>query len=215
MNHARFYIDITADLQEGVPLWPRSSGIQVSWTRRIDRGDSANISRLETDVHVGTHVEGPIHSFAKGTPVDQLPLEALIGPATVVHVPEAVAIGAMELEGLQIKEGLTRLLFRTRNSDLNYYGEGKFREDFVGLTPDGAQWCVDRGIKLVGIDYLSIARYGEGPKVHEILLKNQVTIVEGLSLKGVTQGTYEFICLPLKLTGREAAPARAVLIKNS
>lgn len=204
-------IDISCPLQEGVPVWPGSTGLHLSWTLRVERGGGANLTRLDTDVHVGTHVEGPIHSFIEGIPIDKIPLDVLVGPAIVVHMPQPAAIGAAELTELTMPDGTTRLLFRTRNSDLDYYGEGKFREDFAGLTPDGAQWCVDQGIKLVGMDYLSIARYGDGPAVHDILLKTGVVIVEGLNLQDVPEGAYELICLPLRLIDREAAPARALL----
>lgn len=204
-------IDISAPLFEGVPVWPKSTGIKVSWTRRVERKEGSNLTRLDTDVHIGTHVEGPIHSFTEGTPVDQLPLDILLGPAVVVHLPQAAAIGKAELDQSGIPSGTVRLLFRTRNSDLHYYEEGKFREDFVGLTPEGAQWCADRGIKLVGMDYLSIGRYGGGPAVHDILFKAGVVVVEGLILTDAPAGQYSLICLPLKLIGREGAPARAIL----
>jgi arylformamidase len=147
-------------------------------------------------------------------PVDQLPLETLIGPAIVAFLPDAEVITADELRNLHMPAGVERLLLRTRNSELWAAGVTEFRKDYVALTADAARWLVDRGVRLVAVDYLSVQRYQDGPDVHKILLAAGVIILEGLNLTGVAAGEYELICLPVKIIGAEGAPARAVLVKK-
>lgn len=199
---------------EGVPVWPKSPGISVTWRKRLDRGDSANLTRLDTDVHVGTHVEGKLHNFNDGAAIDGIPLDIFVGPAVVVDFAAASALTATVLDAASISHGTTRVLLKTKNSAFWEHPRHAFREDFTGLTVDGAQWLVDHGITLVGNDYLSIAQYGQGREVHDILLEGGVTIIEGLDLRLAVAGEYELICLPLKLVGREATPARAVLLQR-
>ncbi len=205
-------IDISTPLAEGVPVWPGSPGIRLRWFKRVEKGEGANLSELSMDVHIGTHVEGKLHNFTEGESVDQLPLGILIGPASVVHLPDADAITAEVLETAGVPDRATRVLFRTRNSTFWQVPDAPFREDFVGITPDGARWLVERGIKLVGIDYLSIGAFGKGHEVHDILLTGGALIIEGADLSNAPTGSYQLICLPLKLVGREAAPARVVLM---
>ena len=204
-------IDISLPLKEGGPVWPNSTGVHIDWTLRTDKGDSANLTRLDIDIHAGTHVESSLHSFTAGATVDVIPLAILIGRAEVVYLPEADAVSVAELDKVNLPNNTTRVLFRTRNEKFWERGEKNFQENFVGLTPDGAEWLVKRGIKLVGMDYLSIGRYGDGPKVHDTLFKGGVSIIEGLYLNKVAPGSYHLICLPINLVGREGAPARAVL----
>lgn len=204
-------LDISVTVHPGMPVWPGSAGFQIAFSRQIATGDHANVSVLTQDVHVGTHVDAPLHFVDGAATVDRMALETLIGPAQVVYLPEVEAITAETLEGLTLAPGTTRLLFRTRNSRLWAAGDSVFREDFVALTADAAQWVVDHGITLVGVDYLSVQRYHDGPETHQILLRAGVVIVEGLNLDGVEPGPYELICLPVKLLGAEGAPARAVL----
>ncbi|MDO8505553.1 MAG: cyclase family protein [bacterium] len=204
-------IDISIPLYEKSPIWPGSTGVHLDWTLRVERGEPSNLTRLDTDIHAGTHVEGGLHSFAKGNAVDQISVETLIGPAVVAHFPDAEYIGRAELEEVGIPDGTKRVLFRTKNSLLWARREESFQEDFVGLTSDGAQYLVECGIFLVGNDYLSVAKFTDGATVHDILLKAGITIIEGLNLHNVASGAYQLVCLPILLPGREAAPARAVL----
>lgn len=204
-------IDISLPLEESVPVWPGSTGIHLNWTLRLERGEPSNLTRLDMDVHIGTHVEGPLHSFSNEISVDQIFLENFIGKALVVDLTSVSIITADDLEKLKLSRGVERLLFRTKNSEFWENHKQSFREEFVGLSSDAAQWIVDRKIKLVGIDYLSVANFKEGDAVHKILFKKGVVILEGLNLLMAPAGEYELICLPLKLAGREAAPARAVL----
>ncbi len=194
-----------------MPIWPGSVGVSLTWTKRLENGDSSNNSRLDCDVHVGTHIDAPLHFLPGGATAEATPLDALIGPAYVADLPEAEVITAADLDALPLPSGTRRLLLRTRNSLLWAESDRRFRPDFTALKPDAAQWVVDRGIRLVGVDYLSVQCYREGPQVHEILLGAGVIIVEGLNLHQAPAGTYELLCLPMKLVGAEGAPARAVL----
>lgn len=212
---ANKYIDISVGLEHGMPVWPESTGIHIGWTKDMKQGDASNLTRLDMDVHVGTHLEGDLHSFKEGVTVDNIPLEILIGKIWVADFLDTHSISADDLARTHIPDTTTRVLFHTKNSLLWKNKEKNFYKDFVGLTASGAQWLVDRNMCLVGNDYLSVARYEEGAEVHEILLKNGIVILEGVDLTDVSAGEYELICLPLKLIGREAAPARAVLLPLS
>ena len=204
-------IDISLQVRPGMPTWPDSVGIRLTRTLRLEAGDEANVSRLDCDVHVGTHVDAPWHFLPDGAPVEGLSLDALVGPCVVAHVPEATAITADVLDGLGLPPGTERLLFRTRNSMLWARDVAEFVREYVALTPDAASWVVARGIRLVGVDYLSVERYQDIPRAHRVLLGAGVAVVEGLNLADVVPGDYELLCLPLRLAGAEAAPARAVL----
>ncbi|MDP3244334.1 MAG: cyclase family protein [bacterium] len=208
-------IDVTLPLIEGVPVWPESTGLHFSWTKNVKAGDSSNLTRLDMDVHIGTHAEGPLHSFTDVTSIDDIPLDIFIGRAFVAHLPGIKIINAVDLEKLNLPSNVERLLLRTDNSEFWQESRQNFRENFVGLSIDAAQWIVNHKIRLVGSDYLSIANFKQGKEVHDVLLKVGIVIIEGLNLSQVVIGEYELICLPLKLTGREAAPARAVLLHLS
>ena len=204
-------IDISLPLREGIPTWPGSVGLRVERVLRIEAGDPSNVTRLDLDIHVGTHVESSLHFRKDGAPIESIPLEVFLGPAYVAHLPEVAQVGEKDLRSLDLPHGTTRLLLRTRNSEEWKAPKQSFRQDYVGLTADGARWVVDRGIRLVGADYLSIASFPECAKTHEVLLSAGVAILEGLNLSEAAAGTYELICLPLRLPGAEGAPARAVL----
>ncbi len=204
-------IDISLPLQAELPTWPGSAGIRLEPVKRMAAGDAENLSRLDSDVHTGTHIDAPWHYVENGQTVEHLPLDVLIGPAVVSFLPEVSQITAGDLAALSLPPDTRRLLLRTINSELWAAGVTEFGEDYVALTADAAQWVVDRGIRLIGVDYLSVQRYEDGPLTHQILLEACVIIIEGLNLDGVKPGRYELICLPLKLVGADGAPARAVL----
>jgi len=169
---------------------------------------------ISLGVHAGTHVDAPLHFLPGREDVSNVPFDALLGPCYVAGVSDVSAVSASDLESLSIPPDTTRLLLRTRNSDRWASGAQDFDPDFVALTPEAARWVVDHSIKLIGIDYLSIQRFNDGPETHLILLGAGVVVLEGLCLCGVVQGRYELICLPIKLPGAEGAPARAVLRKK-
>ena len=179
---------------------------------RLEDGDEANVSQLNTDVHIGTHIDAPWHFVANGKTIEQLSLEVLIGKAVVVEMLDVSSVTAKDLEALDLPQDTERLLLRTRNSQLWENEVTEFYKDFVALTSDAAQWIVDRGIRLVGIDYLSVQRFYDSPLTHKILLGAEVIVIEGLNLSGVRSGQYYLTCLPLKLVGAEGSPARAILI---
>jgi len=207
-------IDISVPLHSGIPTWPGSPGFRLFQTMRMDDGEVANVSQLETDVHIGTHVDAPWHFVAGGKTIEQLSLEVLMGTAVVGYLPEVSAVTPEDLEALALPRQTKRLLLRTRNSQLWANEVSEFQTDFVALTADAAQWVVNQGIQLIGVDYLSVQRYYDSPLTHEILLGAGVVIVEGLNLTDVTPGLYDLVCLPLKLVGSDGAPARAVLIQK-
>jgi arylformamidase len=204
-------IDISVPLLPGMPVWPGDGDFRIVPVKRMATGDKNNVSRLDCGVHTGTHVDAPWHFLKEGNTVEQLPLDAMLGEAFVAYLPEVDVITAETLSQLTLPAGATRLLLRTRNSELWETGVAEFRKDFVALTSDAAQWLVDQGIRLIGVDYLSVHRYGDNAPTHQILLRAGIVIVEGLNLAGVAPGKYELICLPLRLNGADGAPARAVL----
>ena len=201
-------IDISVRLRPEMATWPGSPGFRLHATRSISGGDGVNESRLDMDVHCGTHVEGPLHFVEGGSPVSAIPLDALVGPAHVEHLPGADEIGPRALE--RMPPGVERLLLRTRNSDERQEG-APFRPDYVALTLEGARWIADRGMRLVGVDYLSVQRFTDDPETHRVLMRAGVAILEGIDLRGVDAGPYRLSCLPLALDDAEAAPARAIL----
>lgn len=201
-------IDISVALHSDMPVWPGSSGVLIHQARAIAAGDPANESKLEMNVHCGTHVESPLHFIDGGSRMDSVSLDTLVGPARVEHIRDAVSIGPDELAA--VPDGTERLLLRTKNSEL-WHTAGPFREDFVALTLDGARWIAERGIRLVGVDYLSVQRWGDDPETHRVLMRAGVTILEGIDLSDAPAGEYRMTCLPLKIETTEASPARAIL----
>lgn len=204
--------DITLTISDRLPVWPGDPPVRVSRVLDLARGDAVTLTHLDMGAHTGTHVDAPAHFIPGGATVETLPLEVLTGPARVVHLPDVDIITAEVLAAANIPPGATRVLFRTRNSDLWARGEREFRPDFVALSEDAARWLVARGVRLVGVDYLSVAGFDDPRPVHEILLRAGVVIVEGLDLSAVPAGEYDLVCLPLKIAGAEGAPARAILI---
>ncbi len=205
--------DITLPLHPQMPVWPGDPNIQVSRISKIEDGAQANVTHISMTVHAGTHIDAPYHFLGgDAQTVDTIPLNQLTGRAYVLHLPDNInSITAEVLKNIEIPARIKRILFRTRNS--NYWKENKreFVKDFVTLSPDGARFLIEHGIKLVGIDYLSIAPFDDGVTTHTILLKAGVIIVEGLDLSQVPQGRYSLYCLPLKVVGSDGAPARVIL----
>ncbi|MFH1079355.1 MAG: cyclase family protein [Pseudomonadota bacterium] len=204
-------IDISLPLQEGMAAWPGSRGFLLQSVRSFAAGDHVNVSCLECDVHTGTHIDAPRHYLQEGMTVDQIPIDILVGPAQVRHLPDVKRISPRELDGLALPQDTRRLLLRTQNSELWMRGVSTFEKDYVALTADAARWVVDHNVRLIGIDSLSVQRCHDGPLTHQILLEAGVIILEGLNLAGISPGYYELICLPLYLVGAEGAPARAIL----
>ncbi|HEY6073962.1 MAG TPA: cyclase family protein [Anaerolineales bacterium] len=207
--------DISLPLSPTLPVWPGDPPLDLHRIESMDEGAHANVSMLSSGVHIGTHVDAPHHFLNDGRTVEQLPLEVLTGPCFVAQLPDDMdEINAEALAGIPLAEGVTRILFGTRNSHLWKKGESTFQEDFVAITEDGARWLVEKGIRLVGVDYLSVAPFGDSVPTHKALLEAGVVIVEGLDLSAVPRGFYDLYCLPLKLVGSDGAPARAILVSK-
>ena len=208
-------VDISIPLDSDIPQWSGSTGFALTWVDRIESGHECNNSRIACDTHIGTHVDAPLHFVNNGRTVDQIPLEQLIGPCRVVYLPGLPEIDTETLASLKLETDVKRLLLKTDNSNLWITKANRFKKNYVYLTENGAQWLVQRGILLVGIDYLSIGSFSNGFKTHQVLLEANVVVLEGLNLSEVEAGEYELICLPLKLVGAEGAPARVLLRKKA
>jgi arylformamidase len=207
--------DITLTISPSLPVWPGDPALDLHLLESMDKGAHANVSGLTTSVHIGTHVDAPHHFLNDGRTVEQLPLDAMVGPCFVVQLPDDIdEITSEALEGVPWAAGTERVLFGTSNSRLWSSGEQVFQPDFVAITADGARWLVEKGVRLVGIDYLSIAPYGESEATHKELLKAGVVILEGVDLSQVPRGFYDLYCLPLKLAGSDGAPARVILVSR-
>lgn len=205
--------DVSVDITPDMPVWPGDPAVVLERVQSIAQGSNANVSQLACGVHIGTHVDAPLHFLDGAGAVETMRLEALTGRAYVVDLRRAGVIDAATLQAARIPSRAQRLLFRTRNSDLWRRGEKTFHKDFVAVDDSGAAWLVGRKIRLVGVDYLSVAPFGRSRPTHEILLKAKVAVVEGLDLSRVPAGAYDLYCLPLKLIGSDGAPARAILIR--
>jgi arylformamidase len=207
--------DVSQDVVDGGIVYPGNPEIRISYQQAVARGAGANVSSVEFGSHTGTHVDAARHFFDDGQPIDEVPLDRLIGRAVVLtFADDVMAVGEAELRAQEgALAGHTRVLLRTRNSGFAAAGRREFVPDYTYLAPDGAAYLVSRGVELVGIDYLSIEQFHSGHhRTHRTLLERSVVIVEGLALGAIAPGEYQFICLPLKLAGIDGAPARAVLV---
>ena len=207
---SRIY-DISVPIRSGGLVYPGNPEIEISLQQAVAKGAGANVSFIRFGSHTGTHADAARHFFDDGQTVDAIPLERLIGPALLLSFPDDLrAVGAADLQKHDIK-GHRRILLRTRNSAL--LSQKEFARDYTFLAPDGAQYLVDQGVELVGIDYLSIEQFHSGHhKTHRTLLGKSVVILEGLDLSVPAPGAYQLICLPLRIEGCDGAPARAVLV---
>jgi arylformamidase len=206
--------DVSVPITTELPTYPGDPGIEFEQWASFEKGDPANVTMLHLGAHTGTHVDAPAH-FIKGAPkLETLPLDVLIGEARVLEISSDVrAIEAHHLNANAL-EGAKRVLFKTRNSAFWSSPESVFRRDYTYLTPEAARALVMMGVQLVGIDYLSVEQFeSEGFQTHHVLLSSGIVIIEGLDLREVEAGSYELICLPLRLAGGsgDGSPARVVL----
>jgi arylformamidase len=203
--------DISLGVSPDLPVWPGDPPIVLKRVAKIEDGANANVTHFSGSVHSGTHIDAPIHFLENGAGVEALPLNILIGRAYVIDLSDATVLDAETLEAAGIPPRTKRLLLKTKNSELWAKWETRFQEDFVGVNKSGAEWLIRKGVRLVGIDYLSIAPFKQSKEPHQKLLGAEVVILEGLNLYEVRQGRYNLYCLPLKLMGSDGAPARAIL----
>ena len=205
--------DISVSLGDESIDWPGNPPYSRELISKIEDGAYCNLSKLVMPTHVGTHIDTPAHYIARGKDLDEYPIEKWILPAQVVSIKDKKVILPAELENLDIKPG-EALLFKTENSISAHSTGGVFWENFVYLSPEAADFCVEEKVGLVGIDYVSVDEYdNKAFPVHHKLLGNEILILEGINLKDVPPGKYTLFCLPLKIKGAEGAPARAVLIR--
>jgi arylformamidase len=207
-------VDISLPISPELPVWPGDPPVEIEKLSSIIDGADANVSKISCGVHMGTHVDAPYHFIDSGQGIETLALEVLIGPAFVLDLIGTDTINRQALEGQDIPAGVERLLFKTRNSMYWATGVKSFQEDFVAVDESGADWLVEQGVKLVGVDYLSVAPFDAGVPTHQTLLRHGVVIVEGLDLSSAAAGWYDLACLPLKIIASDGAPARAVLMSN-
>lgn len=207
------WIDISVAVVPGeTPIYPGDLPAIFTWFKSMAQGDRFNLSDLHLGAHTGTHIDAPLHFIAGGRPIDQIPLDKLIGPARIIECsPRATLIDAAELNRHAWK-GAKRILFKTRNSYSNFWNDKEFHREFTALAPEVARLLVGEGVELVGIDYHSVEKFGSTqPLTHLALLQKDVVVVEGLDLRSVSGGDYDLVCLPARFVGREAAPTRAAV----
>src|SRR5437899_12421879 len=205
-------IDVSVPLDANTPTYPGNTAFAIEGIKRIARGDSSNVSTLHMSAHAGTHVDAPRHFFDTAPASESLALELLVGRTRVAEVRCREGIAAEDLVPLNLSEDI-RVLFKTVNSKL--WGSPEFHADYVGITPAGARYLVEHGIKVVGVDYLSVEVFRQpGAPAHHTLLGSGVIVIEGLNLRDVEPGTYEMFCLPLAIVGSDRAPARVILRRS-
>jgi arylformamidase len=204
------WIDISVPLRNGMVHWPGDPPFHIRRVLDQKKGDVCTVSSLSLSAHTGTHMDAPLHFLKDAPSIDELPLDATVGPARVIAIQDHKAIRADELRDYEI-ESNERVLFKTANSD-RLWSKDEFEEDFIYIAADGAEYLAERGVRTVGVDYLSVGGFhNDAVETHEALLGAGIWVIEGLDLSGIEPGPYELVCLPLKLVGAEGAPARAIL----
>jgi arylformamidase len=205
-------IDVSVPLDATLPNYPGNTPFTLEAIKRIARGDSSNVSTLHMSAHAGTHVDAPRHFFDEGAGTETLALEMLIGRARVIEITSRKGVTAEDLVAFNLTEDV-RLLIKTANSRL--WNDPTFHPDFIGIAESGAKHLVERGVKVVGVDYLSVEQYhNPGAPAHHILLGSGTIVIEGLNLRDVEPGIYDMFCLPLRVVGSDGAPARVVLRRS-
>jgi arylformamidase len=206
--------DVTVPLRPGMATYAGTEpGPELHFHSLIRNGDSANVSALSLGSHTGTHVDSPDHFLDNKVTVERMPVEAMVGSAYVAQFDVDSHITIADLERAAIPPGTTRLLAKTPNG--SFCDDDAFHPEFIGFADDAGDWLVDRGMVLVGIDYMSIERFHSPTHaVHHALLSKNVVIVEGLDLRGVPAGEYYMVCAPIKVVGADGAPARVYLMDD-
>jgi arylformamidase len=203
--------DVTVPISSTMPVWPGDPPVQLSKKSHVsrDKTHTVQLTAIDMGSHTGTHMDAPFHMIDGGKRLNDFPLDTLIGKVTVFEIASARSIGRAQLERFDWT-GVERVLLKTENS--SHWNDGRFYEEFVYLEPDGAEFLVERGVRLVGIDYLSIDKFqSESHPSHFVLLKKNILIIEGLNLNAVPQGNYTIFALPLNLQDADGAPTRVVL----
>jgi arylformamidase len=207
------WVDITIPLRNAMVHWPEDPiPPKIDRILDVEKGDKVTMSHINIISHTGTHVDAPLHFIYGGETIDKMPLETTMGKARVIEIKDSESVKPEELEAYNIQPG-ERILFKTRNSSRVYQSD-KFLDDYVFISTEAAHFLVEKSIRLVGLDFVSIGSIKDNPNLletHETLLKNGTYILEGIDLSGVKAGQHELICLPIKLEHGDAGPARAIL----
>jgi arylformamidase len=206
------WIDISVPLRNGMVTWPEDEPFERAPTLQIAGGGPCNLSQISTTVHIGTHVDAPLHYLPGGAGIETMPISATVGRARVIEIRDPQLITTSELEQHHLAKG-ERVLFKTTNS-MRCWKTDDFHKEYVSIEPEAARYLAECHVQTVGVDYLSVGGFEHGgPETHRILLGAGIWIIEGLQLENVEPGEYELLCLPLKIIGSDGAPARAVLRK--
>ena len=210
MSQKSDWIDVSVPIANDMHNWPGNPPTVITMHLGTAKGDVCNVSAINLNSHCGTHMDAPFHFLDKGATMDDLPWDAVIGPARVVEIKDKEAIKPAELKKLKPQSG-ERLLFKTRNSSRSWK-KAEFDKDFVYVAKEGAKYLVDCGVQTVGVDYFSVGGfYKDGIETHHILLGASVWIIEGLHFQNAKPGQYDLICLPIKLHRGDGAPARCLI----
>jgi arylformamidase len=206
--------DVTVPLKEGMATYAgEEPGPKLDFHSLISQGKSANVSALSLGSHTGTHVGAPHHFLDNGVTMEQVPVDHLVGPCRVIEHKGEGHIGAADLEAAGIPDGTRRLLVKTSNGP--FWDDAEFHPEFLALDDDAGPWLVQRGIVLVGLDYMSIERFRSPTHaVHVAMLKTNAVLLEGLDLRAVAPGEYFMVCAPLPVVGADGAPARVFLLEG-
>jgi arylformamidase len=209
-------IDISAETHKDFVTWDGVEfGYEPKLTSQISQGDVCNVSIIHQGAHTGTHMDAPHHFVEHGKTIEELDLNVLVGPVEVVELYGRPVLSASDFEGLNLPTDTQRVLVKTDNTLRRLIHDSKFHRDYVGVGSDAAEWLVERGIKLIGVDYLSVGPYGdENIQTHRTLLGNDVVVIETLDLGHVNAGQYTLVAVPPCLKGLEGAPVRAILIQD-
>ncbi len=204
------WIDVSVPLHTGMVHWPTDPSVHIERFADMDKGAICNVSKVDMCAHAGTHMDGLNHFIKDGAPLDTVPFDAVIGPCRVIEIKDADSVKPAELTKHKLRKG-ERILLKTRNSRRQWWEEA-FDTQFIHISKDAAQHMVDRDIRTIGVDYLSVGGYQrDGVECHQVLLGAGVWIIEGLDLTKVKPGQYDMICLPVKIRNSDGAPARAIL----
>jgi arylformamidase len=207
--------DISLTIKPNTPVWPGDIPVWLQRAKKIEEGEEDNLSQMKMGVHTGTHLDAPYHFVNEGKKIDEIPLDTFYGTCQVIQLGDEVdLITARELAKTSIDRNIPRILFKTRNSREWLQPNPVFKQDFVGISVDGAEMLVEMGMKLVGLDYLSVAPYNSGKPVHDVFLQAGLVLLEGADLSRIDPGKYQLICLPLKLDATEGSPTRAILVEE-
>lgn len=207
--------DISVPIKNTMAVWPGDPKVKNIEVSSISNGGEANVTSIQMSAHTGTHIDAPRHFVDNGRTIDQLDLRLLIGDVLLLEIDDLVKlIDEKVLAGQRIKNWPTRVLFKTANSSAKLLHKEEFVQDFVAFSVDASQFLINHGVKLVGIDYLSIAPFENGDETHTILLSNEIIVLEGLDLSKIDPGYYQMVALPINLFGADGAPARVVLIQS-